>query len=129
MGGAISALDDGFQTMEIHESAYKRQRQIESGERVVVGVNRYQTPTPPIEKLQTIDAGETRKQLERLAKVKQERDAAAVEAALGRLEEVAKGSENTMPAILECVEAYATVGEISDVFRNIFGEQQELSPF
>ncbi|MCH8185934.1 MAG: methylmalonyl-CoA mutase family protein, partial [Chloroflexi bacterium] len=117
MGGALSALDDGFQVREIHESAYRRQREVESGERIVVGVNRYQATTPPIEKLQTIDAQETRNQLDRLARVKRERDAPSVESTLRRLEDVAKGSENTVPAILECVEAYVTVGEISDVFR------------
>ena len=129
MGGALSALEDGFQVREIHESAYRHQRQVESGERIVVGVNRYQAPTPPIEKLQTIDAQETLNQLDRLARVRRERDARSVRMTLRRLEDVAKGSENTVPAILECVEAYATVGEISDVFRKIFGEQQELSPF
>ena len=129
MGGALSALDEGFQVREIHESAYRHQRQVESGERIVVGVNRYQAPTPPIEKLQTIDAQETRNQLDRLARVRRERDAGSVQSTLRRLEDVAKGSENTVPAILECVEGYATVGEISDVFRKIFGEQQELSPF
>ena len=129
MGGALSALEDGFQVREIHESAYRRQRQVERDERVVVGVNRYQAPTPPIEKLQTIDPSETQRQLERLAAVKAERDAPAVEASLRRLEEVARGTENTVPAILECVEAYATVGEISDVFRRVFGEQHELTPF
>ena len=129
MGGALSALDDGFQVREIHESAYRHQRQVESGDRIVVGVNRYQAPTPPIEKLQTIDAQETRNQLDRLARVRRERDARSVQSTLRRLEDVAKGSENTVPAILECVEAYATVGEISDVFRKTFGEQHELSPF
>ena len=129
MGGALSALEDGFQVREIHESAYRHQRQVESGERIVVGVNRYQAPTPPIEKLQTIDAQETLNQLDRLARVRRERDARSVRMTLRRLEDVAKGSENTVPAILECVEAYATVGEISDVFRKIFGEEQELSPF
>ena len=128
MGGALSALDDGFQVREIHESAYRRQREVESGERIVVGVNRYQATTPPIEKLQTIDAQETRNQLDRLARVKRERDAPSVQSTLRRLEDVAKGSENTVPAILECVEAYATVGEISDVFRKTFGEH-EHSPF
>jgi methylmalonyl-CoA mutase N-terminal domain/subunit len=129
MGGALAALDRGYQVAEIHESAFRHQRQVESEERTVVGVNRFQSPTPPIEKLQTIDQEETLKQLERLADVKRDRDDADAKAALTRLEDVARGSENTMPAILECVEAYATVGEISDVLRKVFGEQRELSPF
>ena len=67
--------------------------------------------------------------MDRLAAVKRDRDDAAAKAALTRLEEAARGTDNTMPAILDCVEAYATVGEISDVFRKVFGEQREFSPF
>ena len=129
MGGGLSALDRGYQIQEIHESAFRHQRQVESEERVVVGVNRFQSPTPPIEKLQTIDRSETQRQLDRLAAVKQNRDADAVNASLARLEEVARGDDNTMPAIVEAVEAYATLGEISDVFRAAFGEQREFAPF
>ena len=129
MGGAMDALDDSYQAIEIHESAYKHQQEVEAGDRVVVGVNRYQAPTPPIEKIQTIDPKETKNQLDRLAKVRGERDGGAVTAALSRLEEVARGTDNTMPAVLECVEAYATVGEIADVFRGVFGEQQQFTPF
>ena len=129
MGGALAALDQGYQVHEIHESAYKHQQEVEQGKRIVVGVNRYQTPTPPIKSLQKIDPEETKRQLDRLATVRKERDDAAVEATLRRLEDVARGAENTVPAILECVEAYATVGEIADVFRSVFGEQQEFTPF
>ena len=128
MGGALAALESGYQAQEIHETAYKHQREVEQGDRVVVGVNRYQAPTPPIEKLQAIEPEETRAQLERVTRVRRERDNAAVQAALRRLEDVAKGSENTLPTVLECVEAYATVGEISDVFRAVFGEQA-FTPF
>lgn len=129
MGGTLAALDSGFQIREIHESAYEHQRQVESDERIVVGVNRYQSPTPPIEKLQTIDPAQTRRQLERLSEVKRSRDSSALSAALDKLENTARGTGNTMPAILECVEAYATLGEISDVLRRTFGTQQEFSPF
>ena len=129
MGGGLSALDRGYQIQEIHESAFRHQRQVESEDRVVVGVNRFQSPTPPIEKLQTIDRSETQRQLDRLAAVKQNRDADAVKAALARLEDAARGDANTMPAIVEAVEAYATLGEISDVFRGVFGEQREFAPF
>ena len=129
MGGGLSALDRGYQIQEIHESAFRHQRQVESEERVVVGVNRFQSPTPPIEKLQTIDRSETQRQLDRLAAVKQNRDADGVKAALARLEDAARGDDNTMPAIVEAVEAYATLGEISDVFRAAFGEQREFAPF
>ncbi len=127
MGGALGALDRGFQVAEIHESAYLHQRAIESEERIVVGVNRFQAPAPPIEQLQAIDPRQTVRQLERLATVKRERDESAVKSAVRSLERVAGGPENTMPAILECVEAYATLGEISDVFRRVFGEHREGS--
>ena len=129
MGGALAALEDGYQVHEIHESAYRHQIAVEEEDRIVVGVNRYQTPTPPIRKVQTIDPEETKNQLERLARVRTERDNGSVDASLRRLEEVARGTENTVPAILECVEAYATVGEIADVFRGVFGEQREFTPF
>ena len=124
MGGAVPALEDGYQMGEIQDSAFRLQRQIEEGERVVVGVNRYQSPTPPIERLQTIDAAETKKQVQRVKRVRDERDGAAVRSALRRLEDVARGSDNTVPAILEAVESYATVGEIADVFRGVFGEHR-----
>ena len=129
MGGALGALDNGFQIREIHNSAYLLQQQVESGDRIVVGVNAYQTDVPPIADIQRIDPEQTRGQLARLAKVKAERDGEAVQAALVRLKSVAEGTDNTMPAILEAVEAYATVGEIADTFRSVFGEQREFAPF
>ncbi len=129
MGGALTALDNGFQINEIHESAFSYQQSVESEDRVVVGVNRFQTETPPIEQLQTIDREQTDRQLARLAKVKQDRDDSKVAAALERLAQVTAGTDNTLPAIVDCVEAYATLGEISNVFRTAFGTQQEFSPF
>ena len=127
MGGAVAALKHGYQIREIHESAFKLQSEVEDNKRVVVGVNRYRTKEPPLEKLQTIDPDQTRKQVERVKNVRRERDEASARAALGRLRDVAAGDENTVPFILECVEAYATVGEIADVLRGVFGEQQELT--
>ena len=127
MGGAVAALEQGYQMAEIHESAFKLQREIEEEKRIVVGVNRYHGPTPPIGKLQTIDPEETRKQTARVKQVREERDNGVVEVSLGRLKDVAMGSDNTFPAILECVESYATVGEIADVFRGVFGEQREFA--
>lgn len=123
-GGAVAALEDGYQTGEIHESAFKLQREIEEQERIVVGVNQYQTENPPIQKFQRIDAEATHKQIERVKRVRQERDEAATVKTLQRLKAVAEGTDNTMPAILDCVEAYATVGEIADVLRSVFGEQR-----
>ena len=129
MGGAVEALKEGFQIEEIHNSAYQYQKEVESQDRVVVGVNQYQSPTPPIEKLQTISSSETQNQLSRLAKVKSERNIQQVHKSLEELKTATESGQNTMPAIIKCVESYATVGEISDVFRNIFGEQTEFTPF
>ena len=126
MGGAVTALESGYQMREIHESAYRFQRRVEDKDRIVVGVNEYRTEEPPIEKLQTIDPEETRRQVDGVVSVRRERDGAGASAALARLEDTARGSENTVQAIIECVEAYATVGEIADVLRGVFGEQREL---
>ncbi|MCL0100136.1 methylmalonyl-CoA mutase family protein [Dehalococcoidia bacterium] len=129
MGGALPALEQGYQMSEIHKSAFQLQREVEEKKRIVVGVNRYQSEAPSIEKLQHIDPNETKKQIERLNKVRQERDDSSVRSALAHLEEVALGDSNTVPAILKCVEVYTTVGEISDVFRGVFGMQREFTPF
>ena len=129
MGGAVAALEQAYQMREIHESAFRHQREVEEGKRIVVGVNRYQTDDPPLEKLQSIDPQETRRQVERVKRVRTERDNTAAQAALRRLKDVALGPDNTVPAILECVEAYSTVGEVADVFRGVFGEQREFAPF
>ena len=123
-GGAVEALEAGYQTDEIHESAFKLQREIEEDDRIVVGVNKFTTETPPIQQFQRIDPEAVRKQIARVQRVRHERDEAETAAALQRLQAVAVGTDNTVPAILECVESYATVGEIADVFRSVFGEQR-----
>ena len=123
-GGAVEALEAGYQTDEIHESAFKLQREIEEDDRIVVGVNKFTTETPPIQQFQRIDPEAVRKQIARVQRVRHERDEAETAAALQRLQAVAVGTDNTVPVILECVEAYATVGEIADVFRSVFGEQR-----
>ena len=127
MGGAIAALEHGYQMREIHESAYRHQREVETGQRVVVGVNRYVNETPPISGLLKLDAGQTDQQIKRLRQLRLERDNGAARRSLARLDEVARSDENTVPAILECVESYCTLGEICDVFRGVFGEQRELA--
>ncbi len=123
-GGAVEALEAGYQTDEIHESAFKLQREIEEDDRVVVGVNKFTTETPPIQQFQRIDPEAVQNQIARVQRVRHERDEAETAAALQRLQAVAVGTDNTVPVILECVEAYATVGEIADVFRSVFGEQR-----
>jgi methylmalonyl-CoA mutase N-terminal domain/subunit len=94
-----------------------------------VGVNRFVSPYPPIKNILRVDPVVEERQKQRLAEIKRTRDNAKVQDALSRLEEVARGSENTMPFILDCVEAYATVGEICDVFRKVFGMQREFLVF
>ena len=129
MGGAVAALAHGYQVREIHDSAYRHQQEVESNSRVVVGVNQYVTETPPVPGLLKVDPEQTRIQVERLQQLRKERDNAAVRRCLDRLGQVARSDENTVPVILECVESYCTLGEICDVFREVFGEQGEFMAF
>ena len=125
LGGAVSAIEAGFQKREIEESAYHHQLLVESNVRTIVGVNAYRTEDVLPFEVQRVDADAEQQQLERLRRVRTERDGAATEAALKRLGEAASTPEAAlMPTILECVEAYATVGEISDTLRDVFGEFQ-----
>ena len=127
MGGAVAAIERGFQVSEIGDAAYQHRREVESGERTVVGVNRFAASEPPIDALLRVDPQAAQDQAQRLQRLRRERDGAQVEAALGRLAEVARGMDNTVPAILECVESYCTLGEICQVFRDVFGEEQGLT--
>ncbi len=129
MGGAIAALERGYQAREIHDVAYRHQREVEEGSRTIVGVNRYAGETPPISGLLRVDPELVRQQVGRLQQLRRERDGRAVQRSLGRLEEVARSEENTVPAVLECVESYCTLGEICEVFRRVFGEQGEFVAF
>ena len=129
MGGAVAAIEDGFQMREIGDAAYRHRQEVESGDRVIVGVNRYDTEEPPVEGLMRVDEEAARQQVRRLERLRSERDGGAAQAALSRLEGVARSGSNTVPAILECVEAYCTLGEISGVLRTVFGEQEEMAAF
>ena len=122
MGGAVAAIEQGFQVQEIGESAYRHQQEVDSEARTVVGVNRYVTDMPPIEELLRVDAEAARQQVERLRRLRNERDGGQVRAALSRLRDVARSDDNTIPATLECVESYCTLGEICQVFRDVMGE-------
>jgi methylmalonyl-CoA mutase N-terminal domain/subunit len=125
MGGTLRAIESGYIQREIQQAAYDYQKSIESGERVVVGVNRYQDERGTPWSLLRIDPETERTQVERLEKLRARRDASGVQAALRQVEETARSEQNLMPAILDAVKAYATVGEISDVMRRVFGEYQE----
>jgi methylmalonyl-CoA mutase N-terminal domain/subunit len=122
MGGTLAAIEKGWIQAEIQTAAYEFQEQVELGEKIVVGVNRFhQDNEPPLTALR-IDSNVERQQVERLRHVRASRDKTEVVARLGSLEEAARGSDNLMPKILSACEAFATVGEISDRLRSVFGE-------
>ena len=123
LGGAVAAIETGFQMREIGDAAYRHRQEVESGDRVIVGVNRYAAAEPPVEGLMRVDEEAAREQVARLERLRRERDNAAAAAALSRLADAAQGDANTVPAILECVAAYCTLGEMSGVLREAFGEQ------
>ena len=125
LGGMLRAIETGYVQREIQESAYRYQQAVESGEKVVVGVNRYQddrAPSPPILR---IDPEVERRQVERLRRLRARRDQPKVRSALGEVEAAARSDQNLILPILEAVKAYATVGEISDAMRRVFGEYRE----
>jgi methylmalonyl-CoA mutase, N-terminal domain len=125
MGGALAAIENGFIQGEIESAAYAYQQSLERGEKVVVGVNRFRQEEEQSPAAFRIDPEIERRQIERLREVRASRDAAAVEARLNDLEQAARGSDNLMPRILAACEAYATLGEISDRLRRVFGEHHE----
>ncbi len=125
LGGVIPALKKGFFQQEIADAAARYQREIDEKDRTVVGVNEYELEEDIEIPLLKMDEEGEKKQIERLNRLREERDNEEVEEALAHLREVAEGDENTMPAILRCAKAYATLGEITDVFREVFGEYEE----
>ena len=127
MGGTLAAIEGGFQQRQIQESAYRVQREIERGDRIVVGVNRFRDDEAGARPaLLRIDPEGERRQVESLRRVRAGRDAAAWEAAMRRLEDEARGEANLLPSIIEAVAAYATVGEIADRLRSVWGVHREL---
>ena len=127
MGGTLAAIEGGFQQRQIQESAYRVQREIERADRVVVGVNRFRDDEPGARPaLLRIDPEGERRQVESLRRVRAERDPRAWEAAMRRLEDEARGEANLLPPIIEAVAAYATVGEIADRLRSVWGVHREL---
>ena len=124
MGGALEAIEQGFQQREIQESAFRMQREIETNQRIVVGVNEYVEDEPPIEGLTRVDPSVGERQRARLRELRAERDGRQVKQLLGRLEQAAGGTENMMPLLIESVEAGVTLGEICRVLRGVWGEYQ-----
>jgi methylmalonyl-CoA mutase N-terminal domain/subunit len=121
LGGAVAAVEQGFVQGEIEEAAFRYSQQVESGERVIVGVNRYEEAEAEQIELHRIDPDAERRQLERTARVRSERDAAAAQAAVARVREAARGSENLLPPLRDALAAYCTVGELCEVLREEFG--------
>jgi methylmalonyl-CoA mutase N-terminal domain/subunit len=127
MGGMIPAIERGFPQSEIAQASYEYQREIEQGEQVIVGVNKFTDEgEQPIEVLQ-IDESAEQRQIERLAALKRRRKDSEVAKTLGALRRAAEGTENTMPYILDAVRAYATVGEICGALKDVFGSYTETS--
>lgn len=122
LGGVIPSLEKGFFQKEIADAAIRYQREIDARTRVIVGVNQFETNEPLSIPLLKMDPLGEKKQFARLEKLRNERDNNEVQKTLERLRQVARSSENTMPAILDCARAYATLGEITAVFREEFGE-------
>ena len=127
MGGAPSAIEQGYIQREIQDSAYRYQREIEKEERIVVGLNRFRVEEEKPKNLLRVDPSVRTQQIERLTRLKSERDGGRVEKSLAALEKAARGDQNLMPLILEAVHAYATLGEICDVLRSVFGEYQPIN--
>ncbi len=126
LGGAIAAIDAGFQQREIQDAAYRVQREIETGRKVVVGVNRFQDGEDVHPPLQRIDPARELEQVARVRRLRETRDADAWGAAMDRLANAADGEENLLPPIIDAVNAHATLGEISDRLRLAWGEHREL---
>jgi methylmalonyl-CoA mutase N-terminal domain/subunit len=126
MGGTLKAIESGFIQSEIQDAAYAFQKEVESGKRIIVGVNRYQTgDSAPVETFQ-LDPALEQQQIQRLRQVRASRNPKLLESRRKALKEAARGTDNLMPHIVSCSEAYATVGEISDSLRSVFGEYRPL---
>ncbi len=123
-GGMLRAVDTGYIQRQIQDVAYERQREIEAGERIIVGVNQFQVDEAPEMDLESADEQGEHQQQERLKSVKTDRDDDAVDAALSAVSEAAATDDNVLPSVIEAVKAYATVQEICDTFREEFGEYQ-----
>jgi methylmalonyl-CoA mutase N-terminal domain/subunit len=127
MGGAAAAIEKGFIQREIQDSAYRYQREIERGERVVIGLNRFQVQEEKPKNLLRVDPALRLSQIEELKKMKSERDQDRVARALSELKRAAEGTDNLMLPILQAVKTYATLGEICDTLRHVFGEYRQIN--
>jgi methylmalonyl-CoA mutase N-terminal domain/subunit len=125
MGGAVKAIESGYIQGEIGESAYQYQKEIEAKKRIIVGLNQFQVEEEPLRDILRIKPEVERYQKEKLVRVKKERNNAKVKETLADLKKIAQGTANLVPPILEAVKTYASLGEISDTLREVFGEYRE----
>jgi methylmalonyl-CoA mutase N-terminal domain/subunit len=126
IGGAVTAIEKGYIQQEVQESSYRYQREIESGKRVLVGVNKFQVKEPPVKGLLKVDPRVRELQVKRLAELRASRAQKKVQASLEELKKVARGDGNLMIPILEGVRSYCTLGEMCDVLRGVFGEYEPI---
>ncbi len=126
-GGMISAIEQGYPQREIHEASYRFQREVEQKQRKIVGVNEFITGEEAPVDILAIDDRAGQQQCERLQKLRRERDNTCVQTNLEQLKKAAQGTDNLLPPILECVRSYATLGEMCDTLRSVFGEYKEPS--
>ena len=127
LGGAAAAIEQGFIQREIQESAYRYQKAVEQGERIVVGLNKFQVQEPKPTGLLRVDPAVREQQMKKLQRLKEKRDNGAVQTSLTGLKKAAQGEDNLLPLILQAVRAYATLGEICDTLREVFGEYTAVS--
>jgi methylmalonyl-CoA mutase N-terminal domain/subunit len=129
LGGALRAIESGYQQREIQEASYRYQKSVDDGYRTIVGVNDFTTEEEVRPEILRVREEVVRRQVDRLNRVRAERDDAKAQAMLKQLEEAAKSDANLMPVLIECVESYVTIGEICDVLRGVFGVQREFMVF
>ena len=127
VGGTLRAIESGYIQREIQNSAYEFQRAVEGNEAIIVGVNRFQSDEQPRVKTLRVDSAIETAQVARVRALRARRDTAATETALAKLQQAAGTTENVLPRILDCVEALATVGEISNRLRSVWGEYREAA--
>jgi methylmalonyl-CoA mutase N-terminal domain/subunit len=125
MGGAVAAIEEGFQQREIQEAAYQYQRAIEEKRLIIVGTNKFQMEEHPVEEILKVDPALEKKQKERLKKLREKRDNTAVTQSRAALKKAAEGTDNVLPHILKAVKCLATLGEISETLKEVFGKYQE----
>jgi methylmalonyl-CoA mutase, N-terminal domain len=128
-GGAVEAIESGHQKREIEKSAYELSKAIDGGEQVVVGVNRYRLDEDVEPELQRLDEAVLQAQVDRLNRVRGERDEGVVNQALADVAKTAASEDNLLPAMREALRAYATVGEVCDALRDVFGQHRPADTF